>query len=237
MKEELADLLCTSFYKFIKLPASGADPVPGQLIWAHTVYPPNDPLIVKVLSYNAADPNRSRYEVKKFANGDQSHFPIPEAQLTFDENYYIYIGKERPLVVVGAIRSRWLNPLKDETLFLCAPIFSFKPKHTDDFKVKCLAFAYPNLFYLPSDVNGCAEPGAVRFELMQPISRKGIRNFLRGDPSQPVALSDQAFPLFVNHLGRWLFKKDLDTVVSEQIDTYKEIVLEELAKQTPSGPP
>jgi|ERR1019366_1302468 hypothetical protein len=236
MKEELADLLCPSFYKFIELCAPQTDPAPGQLIWAHTVYPPNDPLIVKVLSYNAADPSRSRYEIKRFAKGDQSHFPIPEAQLTFDENYYIYIGKERPLVVVGAIKSRWLNPLKDENLFLCAPVFRFKPKHSDEFKVKCLAFAYPNLFYLPSDANGCAEPGVIRFELIQPISRKALRNFLSGDTLSPVALSDEAFPLFMNHLARWLFKRDLDTVVCQQIDTYKEIVLEELAKQTKSGP-
>jgi hypothetical protein len=86
MREQLADLLCASFYKFIKLPVPQADPVPGQFIWAHTAYPPNDPLIIKVLGHNAADPSRCRYEIKKFAEGDQSHFPIPEAQLTFDEN-------------------------------------------------------------------------------------------------------------------------------------------------------
>ena len=93
-----------------------------------------------------------------------------------------------------------------------------------------MAFCYPNLFYLPSDSSGCTDESAARFELMQPISRKALYNYLKGTPSQPVALSDEAFALFVNHLGRFLTGKDLDPAVCTQIDTYRELVLDELHK-------
>ncbi len=53
----------------------------------------------------------------------------------------------------------------------------------------------------------------------------------------PVALSNEAFPLFVNHIARWLFKEDFDKVVCEQIDTYRELVLEELTNQIKSKLP
>lgn len=227
-KEELVTLLCPKFYKLINSPTP--DPVPGQIISAHGAHPPDVPWIIKVHSYDASNPARSQYEVKKFESGDQSHFPIAELQLRKDENYYVYRGKERPFVVLGMVKSRWSNPLKDETIFSCAPLFSFKPKHGDDFKIRSAGFVYPNLFYLPAETDGCSMEGAVRFEYIQPIARRALHNYLAGTPSRPVALSDEAFALFINHLGRFLFKKNFDSEVCETIDTYRSLVLEELGK-------
>lgn len=235
MKEGLSNLLCSSYYKFLSSTGSSpSPPTPGQLVAAHTVYPPDDPWILRVINYNAFDESKSQYEVKRYQAADRSHMPIAELGLRSDENYYLYIGKERPLVVVKSVGSRWLNPLHDESLYACVPIFSFKPRHTEEFRIKAMGFDYPNLFYLPSDANGLTEEGAVRFELMQPIARKAFHNYLTGSPSKPVALSDEAFALFVNHLGRFLLSKDLDKEICEQMDTYRGLVLEELEKEKPS---
>ena len=76
------------------------------------------------------------------------------------------------------------------------------------------------------------EEGVARFELIQPIARKALHNFFKGSSSRPVALSDEAFALFVNHLGRFLLARDLDSQICEQIDVYRSLVLEELAKPT-----
>jgi hypothetical protein len=230
MKDDFSQLLCDSHYKQIKVTASNADPVPGQLVMAHTVYPPPAPWIVKVLRYDASDHTRSLYQVKRYEEDDRSHMPIAELQLRKDENYYVYIGKERPLVVVGAIKSKWGNPLKPENLFVCVPVFSFKPRHTDEFRIETIGFRYPNLFYLPSDPNGCSESSVARFELAQPISRQALHNFFSGFPLKPTALSDEAFALFLNHLGRFWMRRDIDKVVCEQIDIYRDLVLDELAK-------
>jgi len=229
MKEELANLLCSNYYKFLDpVGSSPTPPIPGQIVVAHTVYPPTDPWILKVLNYNAFDQSKSQYEAKRYQADDTSHMPIAELGLRSDENYYLYIGKERPLIVVKGVGSRWLNPLHDESLYECVPIFSFKSRHKEAFRIKTMGFDYPSLFYIPPDSNGCADEGAVRFELMQPIARKALRNYFKGSPSRPVALSDEAFALFVNHLGRFLTGKDLDSVVCEQIDIYRSLVLEQL---------
>lgn len=229
MKEDPVGLLCSKFYQLITV-SPGADPLPGQIVSAHTVYPTDEPWIVKVISYNATDPSRCKYEVKKYEPGDRSHFPIAELNLRQDENFYIYKGKERPLVVVGGVRSRWANPLRDERLFLCAPLFTFKDRHTDRFKIECIGFLHPTLFYLPAETDGCSAAGVVRFEYMQPIAIKALHNYLAGSPSRPVALSDEAFALFLNHLARFVLRKDIDAGVCRDIDAYHELVREQLQK-------
>lgn len=233
MSGSLSSLLCSNYYKFLE--PSGPPPAPpmaGQIVWAHTVYPPIDPWILKVINYNAFDESKSEYVAKRYQNDDRSHMPIAELGLRSDENYYLYIGKERPLIVVRGLGSRWLNPLYDESLYVCVPVFSFKPRHKDEFRIKTMGFCHSDLFYLPADPNGCTEESAARFELMQPIARKALRNHFKGSPPRPVALSDEAFALFVNHLGRFLLAKDLDPQVCEQMDTYRSLVLEELGKQS-----
>ncbi len=132
-----------------------------------------------------------------------------------------------PVIVVCEVGSRWLKPLYDKGLVACAPIFSFKSRHNKEiFRIKSMGFCYPDLFYLPSDPDGCTEEGAARFELMHPIARKALHDFLKGSPSQPVALSDDAFALFINHLGKYLLDKDLDEQICRDIDSYRELVLE-----------
>jgi hypothetical protein len=229
MREQLANLLCQNYYRRIGVTGDPdrRDLIPGQLVVAHNVYPPEEPWIVEVLHYHPTDEARCNYRVKRFsAREDRSHMPIAELGLRTDENYYLYIGKERPLIVVREVGSRWLKPLFDEGLVACVPIFSFKPRHNEVFRIKSMGFCYPSLFYLPSDPNGCTEEGAARFELMQPIARKALHNYLKGSPSQPVALSDEAFALFINHLGRYLLDKDSDEQICQDIDLYRKLVLE-----------
>jgi hypothetical protein len=185
---------------------------------------------MKVVNYNAFDQSKSQYEAKRYQADDRSHMPIAELGLHSDENYYLYIGKERPLIVVKGVGSRWLNPLYDESLYTCVPIFSFKARHRQEFRIKTMGFDFSNLFYVPADSNGCSEEGAARFELMQPIARKALHSYFKGSPARPVALSDEAFALFVNHLGRFLTGKSLDAVICEQIDVYRSLVLEELQR-------
>jgi len=230
MKDDLVNLLCPKFYQFITVTDSSADPAPGQIVSAHTVYPTDEPWIVKVVTYDASDPDRSHFELKKFTNDDRSHFPVAELSLRKDENLYVYKGKERPLVVVGAVRSRWANDLYDEKLFLCAPLFTFKQRHSDRFKIECIAFFYPTLFFLPAEVDGCSSEGVVRFEYIQPIARRALHNYFAGSPGRPIALSNEAFALFLNHLGRFLFRRDFDQQVCGQMDAYRQLVSDELEK-------
>src|ERR1039458_3435333 len=115
MKDDLVTLLCSKFFQFVT-PKPGDDPLPGQLVTAHTVYPTPQPWILKVHYYDAADPSRSRYELKKFEDGDRSHFPVAELDLRKDENLYVCKGKERPQIVVGSVRAKWANALHPDKI-------------------------------------------------------------------------------------------------------------------------
>jgi len=230
MKTDIVGLLCPKFYEFANIVGRDADPIPGQVVFAHCVYPPDDPWIVKVINYNASDPSRSQFELKKYDEADRHHFPIAELELRKDEHLYVYKGKQRPLVVLGAVKSRWANPLYDERLFLCVPLYTFKDKHHNKFRIECAAFFHPNLMYLAAEPDGCTAESVLRFEHIQPIARRALHNYLSGEPRRAVALTNEAFSLLLNHVGWFLFHRIFDPVICGQIDAYRELVREELDK-------
>ncbi len=121
MKDHLVSLLCAKFFRFVA-PKAGDDPLLGQLVTAHTVYPTPQPWILRVHSYDAADPSRSRYELKKFEDGDRSHFPIAELDLRKDENLYVCKGKERRRSLLGPLRRNGqtpCTPIRFSSVLLC----------------------------------------------------------------------------------------------------------------------
>ena len=82
MNSGLSNLLCSSYYKFLEPSGSSpAPPIPGQIVVAHTVYPPTDPWILKVINYNAFDESKSEYVAKRYQRDDRSHMPIAELGL------------------------------------------------------------------------------------------------------------------------------------------------------------
>ena len=225
-KEALVSLLCERYYQ--RLSNAGPDPMPGQIVFAHGVYPPDEPWIIQAIKYDGFNPQNSRYEVKKYQRDDRNNIPIAELQVQGDELLYVYKGKQRPFVILGVVKSKWKNALYEDTIFSCAPLFTFKKRHSEEFRIRCASFVFPDLFYLPAEADGCSEEGAIRFEYIQPIAKKGLHPYFAGSPSQPIALTDQAFALFLNHLSRFMFRRDLDQSVCETIDTYQKIVLDEL---------
>ena len=228
MSEQYWELLCEKYYKRVDSKSAVGDPSPGQLVIAHTTYPPPDPWIVKVISYNPSDLSRCKYEMKKYQDGDRSHMPVAELQLRSDENFYVYKGKERPLVVIGSVKSEWGNALKPDHLFLCVPMFTFKDRHSDVFRSEIQAFGYPNLFFLPKALEGCAEDSVIRLELAQPITRRALRNVVAD--GHAVALSEESFALLMAHLARFWLRRDIDSEICETIDCYRELIFDAIKK-------
>jgi hypothetical protein len=103
---------------------------PGQLIWAHQVYPPRHPYIVQVQGYDPRDLSKTSYVIRKMdpEKPPASHFPIKELELRSDENYCIMLGKRRPAVVLQTVSSIWLNKFYPEPYVWVVLAFTFKPK-------------------------------------------------------------------------------------------------------------
>jgi len=228
-------LLCDPFYR-------SADPLgrdskgrpfvrPGQLIWAHQVYPPRDPYVVEVQGYDPRDESKTSYVIRKLdpQRPPDTHFPIRELELHADENHYIVLGKRRPAVVLQTISSIWLNKLYPEPYVWVAPAFTFKPRHEQEYRYRVAAMEFPHLFYLPAQASGLTEPSVLRFEFIQPVALAGVQPFFLPGLKQSV-LSDTAWAILLHQVVKFATGRLLDEGIEETVQAYQALVLEDYRK-------
>lgn len=221
------DLLIPQFYELLDKKDSWAFQ-PGQLYFTHVVYPRSYPTILKLEKYDPRGETKSRFSIKRYSSGDEKHYPVKKLNLRADEMFYIYTGKIRPVVILGYVESEWFETT--QKVFLCAPVFSFKPRHSQEYIIKIQAFVYSYLFYLPKDPKGCYEESAIRFELIQPIMKGFLQPYLDLIDKKPVSLTQNAYWLLLNHLSKFLSGKPIDKEIEEDIIAYQELLLESMAK-------
>jgi hypothetical protein len=199
---------------------------PGQLIWAHQVYPPNRPMIIEVQGYDPRDPSKTSYVFRKYdpAKPPGSHFPVKELNLRSDENLYVMQGKLRPAIVLQTITTDYYNQQNPEPYVWTAPCFTFKDKHKQDYRCRIAAMQYPHLFYLPAHPSGFSEEGVLRFEHIQPIATDGVQPVFCN--SKQSFLSDTAWAVLQHRLSLFMTGKVLDASLDETVRAYAECLLE-----------
>jgi hypothetical protein len=222
-------LLLESYYKTLPSTAGWAKQ-PGQLYYAHSAYPPEYPEILKPERIEPRDATKSRFYLKPFSDGDEHHIPSKELGLEDDELYYVYTGKRRLVAVLGCCEQTWYREERKQIILLCAPVFSFKPRHSQEFILRAQAFDFPNLFYLPPGNDGCTDESAARFEYIQPIAASCLNPALGLLSRQPISLSEQARDLMLVHLSRFLGLGEADRVAAilGDIKAYHDLIVEQL---------
>ncbi len=220
-----ADLLIPQFYKLLNKEDSWAYK-PGQLYLTHVVYPQPYPTILKLEKYDPRDETKSRFSIKRYSSGDEKHYPVKRLNLRTDEMFYIYTGKIRPVIILGYVESEWFETI--QKILLCAPVFSFKPRHSQEYIIRAQAFVYPNLFYLPGSPKGCYKESAIRFELIQPIMKGFLQPYLNLIDKKPVSLTKEAYLFLLNHLSKFLGGGPIDKRIEKDITTYQELLLESI---------
>lgn len=200
----------------------------GQFYYAHIIYPFDYPRILKPIFIDPSDEFKSKFAIKRYSKDDKKHFPMKTLNLRQDEMYYVNKGKIRLSVVVGYIKSEWVDPSNTENYVLCAPVFGFRNQHGQEFIVKTQAFNYPHLFYLPNDNHGCYKESAVRFELIQPVSRGCLYPYKGALPDKPVILTDEAYWLMMSHLMKFLTGTIINPQLDQDISDYRKLILDGL---------
>ena len=220
-------VLCDPFYELKDPPGkvSGRFPniIPGQLVLADLVYPNVPPWIAEVTGIESATVS---YKIRKLdpANPALTHFPIKDMKLRTDENLYLLKGKVRPGVVLQTVETDFYNTQNPEPYASVIPSYTFKEKHTQEYRVRVAAFESPNLFYFPSAHEGIKAESVVRFEHVQPVPLAGIRPiFIDGKKS---FLSDVAWTILLHRYLLFLTGKVLDQDLQGQIDAYRTLLLE-----------
>ena len=201
---------------------------PGQLYSAHVVYAQHWPTVVQVVNYDPLDERNSVFRIKPYSEGDERHYPIHSVGLREDEMWYVYTGKKRLVVVLGYVESEWLSKDRPQKVLMCAPVFGFQSRHTQEMVIRTQAFDYPNLFYLPPEPRGCYEESAVRFEMIQPIMKGYLQPFRSPLANKPVVLSDTAYRFLITHLVNYICGEVVDEQVHEDIRAYRDLLLESL---------
>lgn len=140
-KRASTDLLIPEFYKRLS-EEECREYSPGHLCFTHVVYPQLYPRILKPEKIHPKDETESTFLIKPYSSGDEKHYPIKILNLRADEVFYIYTGKIRPAVILGYVESEWFE--SKPNVLLCAPVFSFKDRHSQEFIIKTQAFVYPN---------------------------------------------------------------------------------------------
>ncbi len=202
----------------------------GQLYFTHVAYPHDWPHILKLTQYDPKKESKSTFIIKSYSEGDERHIPVKDLDLRDNELYYVFKGKKRLIIVLGYIESDWLNRDKVQEVLLCAPVFSFKPRHSQEMVIRIQAFDYPNLFYLPPRPHGCNKESAVRFEMIQPIMSSYLMPFDDYLNKKPVILTTVAYRLLMVHLVKFISNEILDSNLYEDILTWHELLIEEWEK-------
>lgn len=226
------DLICDEFYNLLDLKERWALK-PGQFYFTHVVYPQHYPTILKLTKYDPKNEAANEFLIKPYSEGDEKHYPIHKLKLRESEMYYVYKGKKRLVIVLGYVESEWFGKAGIQKVVICAPVFGFRPSHSQEMVVKTQAFVYPNMFYLPPDPKGCYEESAVRFEMTQPIMKGYLQPYTvpAKTEKRPVQLSKTAYWLMMTHFVKYICGKVVDERLNEDIKAYQEMLLESLERK------
>ena len=160
------DCLITSgpFYTTLAA-ADGWKLQPGQLYYAHTVYPTAYPRILRIDNLDPRDdPRKASFTLKDFSDPDASHYPSKELGLEHDELYYACVGKRRLVIVLGECTQTWYPTEREQRILLCAPVFSFKRRHLQEVVIPCSAWSRggrTNQVAAPGASGGCVTEAVV----------------------------------------------------------------------------
>lgn len=216
------NLICNPFYRELDL-SERMSFLPGQIHSGLVIYPTYTPKVLEILKSDPKE-NTIAVNIAPFSPRLKSHYPIKGIDLEEDEFLFIYQGKIRPIIIAGYTEATWINEEKPQKLYLCVPIFTFKNRHTQEMVIKSQAFQYPSLFYMPPDTVGLNEESVARFEMIQPITKGALQPLMSSD-HKPLALSDEAYFYFINHISNFLLRKPYDEDIDGLINLYREELL------------
>lgn len=206
---------------------------PGQIVKAFISYPIQQNLkILYPHDIDSIDSTKTTYKLEDFSYEkleSTRHRPIAgDSNLEWDECYIVQKGKPRSCVILNCYQSRFNNSRHDEKIYLCAPIFSIKQRHSDQFLLDILSFNIPSEFFLPKNQTGLDSHSVIRFSRILPLyggNMKAKESNSMGN--KPFKLSSNVYKLLVYHLANYFsFDYEYAKSISPEIDTFREIIKE-----------
>ena len=229
--EWISDICDFEVYQELELKDSMSFQI-GQIYVGPIKHPFSPPKVLQCEYFDPSNEQNCRFSISKCdLNEPKQNIPIKSINLQSDERLYILQGKNRPVIILGYCHTAWgysaTTKKGKEKLILCLPLFTFKPRHIQEYMIKILLFDIPNLFYLESSGKGLFHDSAARFELIQPIHKVDLSAW-KNSNSKPIRLSDDTLKLLWNHLSIFLSSKPLYEDLQEDLKAYAEMIKEKI---------
>lgn len=228
LREWISDLGEFELYEDLPM-KSRLDFQNGQFYEAHVKYPlVAPPIVLQLENYDPMDESNTIFKIAKFDKNSQrqSQFPMKSLNLRSNERLYILAGKPRTVIVLGSVKSEWLEA-REEKIVLCLPIASFHLRHTMEQIISIQLFKIPHLFYIKPSDKGARKESATRFELIQPI-QVGELQPVKNAHSSVFKFSSYGFKLLLNHLAKFLSNKPIYEKLDQEVTAFRDLIEEDL---------
>ena len=136
-----------------------------------------------------------------------SHAPVREIDLQYNEAMLVNRAKRRPVIVMSQPNLDWLlgGGRLDERGFVCAPIYSYQSRDSDEFRLRIAAQEYPWWIHIPTF--STFTEGFVRLDRIQVIEEQQLEPW-------NYALTDSAL-WFVSEWLRYYLTEEIDPLLED----------------------
>jgi hypothetical protein len=175
------DLVGQKFIDWLKVPSGQF--VEGMICKTVAWYVKSDRWYLEEHNYIPIDEPNSTW----FARQYNGRYPAANSanvmkyfKLELDERLITTNGKERPVILLRKEKNDWWNPAnqaKHEDTWLCLPIFTYKPRHNQEYVLNEEKLNSPNAFYVPSYYGSSAgidSESSARFQSIQMVKEEHL---------------------------------------------------------------
>ena len=233
------------FYEWV-LPKHGAAPpvaAERHICTAPVWYNDAEALTLIEDNYNSLDEMNSTWKLSYFSAGLRDkrlhHRPYKVFQLESDDDLTVVKCKIRPVLLIKRVSCDWRIPGNAAHLFqtwLCLPLFSYKPRHTQGYVIIDQSLKRPHHFYFPPGTPGLECECAGKLIEMQFIPEKNLTP-MKGmcyegavKMQRPVRVTEPGFNAVLGHIASFLPYTEISGDVRAWYDLFVEAVQEQISK-------
>lgn len=233
-----------NFYEWVSAAEqdhSGTEFKEKQICWAPVFYKEDKSLTLIEDKYDPINEESSTWKLARFEESTAKqrlrHRPYKTFQLESDDDLLVIKCKIRPVLVISKVETDWGVPYnKFSRSWLCLPLFSYKPRHSQRYVMDDQALKIGHRFYFPPGNPGLDEESAGLINEIQFIPENNLSPFKsfydKEEPAMdlPIKLTAKAFHAVIGHIAKILPDIDITGESLEWYAFFKELVNEQIAK-------
>lgn len=209
----------------------------GFICSAPIWYQNSEALTLVEHSYDSFDESNSTWKLAAFGSGiSQTRLrnrPYKYFQLEQDDDLVVMKCKIRPVLLLKQAICDWRIPgnlANTYSPWLCLPLFSYKPRHSQAYVLDDQALKRPHQFYFPPSRPGLENESAGKSIDLQFIPENNLTPYKRmcdeDSMKKQIKLSEKAYKAVLGHFACFLPGIELAGDSKDWYDFFKELACE-----------